>query len=153
MLNSIRVEGLSGDSRGRYDRVKRRLFLQSVFGYVSGFLIPRSTVAHSNTPITRGFDSEIDSNEIVLTLFSRPEYARDIGHRYIARYPECSDRDTIINELRFPRLAPGGRRHDTIRHWVEQSQRRDFYEGRTVVVDCWILSRTEACLCALAALS
>jgi hypothetical protein len=39
-----------------------------------------------------------------------------------------------------------------IREWLQLQQRQDFEQGHTVKVQGWILSATEARLCALAAL-
>ncbi len=77
-----------------------------------------------------------------------PEQVRAIGARYRAMVPAEGDAEALIAALRgsFPRLATLARRPPPPP--AEQS-RRDFEEGRTVEVDGWVLSVTEARQCAL----
>lgn len=86
---------------------------------------------------------------------SDPQSAAVLGARYLARMPEEADRELLA------RLIAGARRRalrlaraDTrrLRALLARQQRADFACGRTVCLDGWVLSRTEARLCALAAL-
>jgi len=61
--------------------------------------------------------------------------------------------DVLIAELGLPPLEADKYDRNSLRRWVDESQRRDFALGHTVIVNKWILSRTEANLCALIALS
>lgn len=54
------------------------------------------------------------------------------------------------NVTQYLRLAGADER--MLRHLLAQLQRRDFAEAHTVSVNGWLLSRTEARLCAIAAL-
>lgn len=77
------------------------------------------------------------------------ESARRIGQAYLQSAPEDADRDRLLADL-FPRLEPeAGDRRDSF----AARCRQDFADGATVRVDGWVLSRTEARLCALAALA
>jgi hypothetical protein len=76
------------------------------------------------------------------------ESARRVGQLYLQTAPEDADRDRLLADL-FPRLEPqAGDRRDSFAACCRQ----DFADGATVRVDGWVLSRTEARLCALAAL-
>jgi len=79
--------------------------------------------------------------------------ARRVGQAYLATTPADADRDRLLAEV-YPRLEPGADRSAAA--WRESYTaqcRLDFAEGRTVRIDGWVLSRTEARLCALAALT
>jgi hypothetical protein len=81
--------------------------------------------------------------------------ARAVGLAYLARYPEEADAALLTRRL----LAGLGQEPETARLDDRALRRRvaarvsaDFAEGRTASLDGWLLSRTEARLCALAAL-
>jgi hypothetical protein len=79
--------------------------------------------------------------------------ARRVGQAYLATTPEEADRDRLLAQL-YPRLEPGADRSAAA--WRESYMarcRQDFAEGRTVRIDGWVLSQTEARLCALATLA
>ena len=86
-------------------------------------------------------------------LFPSLESARCIGSCYLTQYPEKTNRSLIMTELGLPVPESAVRNRDSLRKWVRESQQHDFATGNTVVVNHWILSRTEANLCALVALS
>lgn len=80
--------------------------------------------------------------------------ARAIGRRYLALAPQeaapgllarCLDAETGAG-------ACGEAGPERLRRALDEQRRRDFAAGDTVVIDGWILARTEARLCALAAL-
>lgn len=88
-------------------------------------------------------------------VFSHAASAAVIGRRYLALYREEADAAVLVarvagnarNYLRLADAAPG-----ELRALLGRQQRQDFAAGRTVTLDGWILSRTEARLCALVAL-
>jgi len=88
------------------------------------------------------------------TMLADLEGARRIGQAYLSAEPAEADRDRLLAEL-FPRLEPGGAHagESTRRESFSACCRRDFAEGQTVQVHGWVLSRTEARLCALAVLA
>jgi hypothetical protein len=71
-----------------------------------------------------------------------------IGCAYLAEHPEERDRKRLLRELD---LDVAGAETSRLREMLVQRQLRDFAFGRVVRVDGWILSETEARLCALAA--
>lgn len=88
-------------------------------------------------------------------LFTNQRSARAIGERYLALVPEEADATVLTARIagstpQYLRLAGADTR--ALRQLLAMQQRRDFAEGRTALVDGWVLSCTEARLCALAAL-
>ena len=72
------------------------------------------------------------------SLFTRPDAARAIGAAYLRAYPQEA---RVVRSLR---IAANGRED------VATRVRADFAGGDVVMVEGWMLSRTEARLCALA---
>jgi hypothetical protein len=88
-------------------------------------------------------------------LFSNHESACAVGREYLRLLPAReANAEQLLHLLHG---ADGAQFTATnsaeLRVLVREAQRSDFAEGRTVMVDGWILSRTEARLCALAALA
>jgi hypothetical protein len=89
-------------------------------------------------------------------LFAHPGSAAIVGQAYLRTASAETDERRLVALV--CEALPGGRAgaalsttrqlHDHVR----DAQRRDFAQGRVVRVDGWILARTEARLCALAAL-
>lgn len=73
--------------------------------------------------------------------------ARQIGRAYLQGTPGDADRDCLTAQL-VARLEG-----DVSRETLVACCRADFADGRTVMVNGWMLSQTEARLCALAALT
>lgn len=86
-------------------------------------------------------------------LFSDPESARALGRRYLERFPERANFALLLGHSGL-----------TVRHgqppqgmdWsiaaIDQRRKQDFLAGHTVILDGWMLARSEASLCALLAL-
>ena len=73
--------------------------------------------------------------------------ARQVGQAYLQGTPGDADRDSLMAQL-VARLQG-----DLSRETLVACCRADFADGRTVMVNGWMLSQTEARLCALAALT
>ena len=92
----------------------------------------------------------------VTRLFAHPESARIVGESYLATLPVRPDLDELLHEI-FPdvegrALAQAGSTGE-LSSWLDARRRSDFEQGRVVDVAGWLLSGTEARLCALAALT
>jgi hypothetical protein len=88
-------------------------------------------------------------------LLSDLEGARAIGTRYLQQSPDEA-RPEILARCLFPGTAGaacGPAALDRLRQALDEQRRRDFTAGDTVLIDGWILARTEARLCALASLA
>jgi hypothetical protein len=82
-----------------------------------------------------------------------PSIRSDVGSAYLARYPAEAGSETltrlILSHLSQRGCAGSISDDRSLCRAVADCLRDDFAEGYTVSVDGWILSRTEARLCAL----
>jgi hypothetical protein len=91
---------------------------------------------------TRSLDSFRD-------LFTDLGAARDIGRRYLRSFSQETNRAFL------QRTITGGERLQDakqLRTLLAQKREQDFRTGDIAIVDGWVLSRTEARVCALVAL-
>jgi hypothetical protein len=92
----------------------------------------------------------------LLAAFSRPESAAAVGRAYLSGHPADADEIRLAADLADalrsrgcdPLTAPPAR----LRAAIADQIRADFASGQVVSVEGWVLSRSEARLCALAAL-
>jgi len=82
-----------------------------------------------------------------VALFTRPDSAAAIGRAYLEVAPDEGDVHHLTSTLRSH--LPAG----PLRAAVAQRVHDDFDSQRVVTVDGWVLSQTEARLCAIAALA
>jgi hypothetical protein len=98
-----------------------------------------------------------DAAERLLSAVARPKNAAVVGRRYLAGHPQEADRRWLAGELGADLRRQGcdPRRTDAagLRAGLARQVRADFACSRVVRVDGWVLSVTEARLCALAALT
>lgn len=89
------------------------------------------------------------------SLLSDISGARAIGVRYLALAPEEANRTALAASLFSGFSEPPGSPIEfaRLRSTLATQRDRDFAAGDTVVIGGWILARTEARLCALAALA
>ncbi len=89
-------------------------------------------------------------------LLTNQESARAVGGEYLARVPEEASASLLVD--RIAAGLPAGRQTvrdaggEDLRELLATQIRSDFEEEQDVVVRGWILSRTEARLCALTTL-
>ena len=114
-------------------------------------------------------DQENTLHSRLIALFHHQPSARAIGSTYLQRYPQEANIRVLLKHVvadasgNFPGSSSNGlsRRHDRMnkardRELMDLLQRRirqDFSEEKVVKLRGWILSATEARLCALAALA
>lgn len=85
-------------------------------------------------------------------LWTNRDSARRVGERYLAQAPEEADPARLAADL-FGGVAVDGASPRRLRRHIDHRRARDFAQGDTVIVDGWVMARTEARLCALAALT
>jgi hypothetical protein len=91
-----------------------------------------------------------------LACFCDEQTIRRIGEDYITAKPIISDPKKNLEEKILKGYNdPSSQEPDDTRisDWIEDKIRRDFIDGRVVIVDGWVLSETEACQCALLSLN
>lgn len=97
-----------------------------------------------------GFDPELAQTAEAARLFDELEPARRVGRAYLAAHPSEDDERTLVRLLEE---QPGWRgaweSSTSIAQFARRTIHRDYEAGRTVPVEGWILSTTEARLCAL----
>jgi len=88
------------------------------------------------------------------TIYEDPAAAAIVGRVYLEQFPEEANVEILVAGIagdqrsRLRRLATD---HDALLRALAELHAVDFAEDRLVTVDRWVLSRTEARLCALAA--
>ena len=92
-----------------------------------------------------------DLASALTTLFKDPEGAAAIGRRYLALYPEEADAEHLAAAL-FQAPKPPRATTDALRSELSHQRQQDFRDGDVVVVDGWLLARSEARACALSTL-
>jgi hypothetical protein len=88
-------------------------------------------------------------------IFRDRSAAAAIGDAYLAQHPDDRDAPRLLRRLFGDDLAQAtaGIGREDLHVRLRRQLRQDFAEGRTVLVDGWLLAETEARLCALAALA
>ena len=121
--------------------VDRRRFIQlSALGIVA-------TVAEAACGPADTGDAAVDQPQLLTMLGA--ERVRQLG----ARYRTATPRENSVDALRAA-ISNGHRlRTPLIGTSIDEQVRDDFAEGRTVLVDGWVLSVTEARQCALFSLT
>ena len=96
------------------------------------------------------FDSRVRGS--LRALLTDLASAERVGSAYVEQHPE--EADPALLEARIAGSQAdaerifGEMRPDELASWIWNRQQEDFRAGRTVSVDGWILSETEALLCA-----
>ena len=104
-------------------------------------LLPGLGLAHAAVP--RATEAEC----MLSALFTNRRSAAIVGQVYLQQHPEEANVETLLAGIDAAHLPPAERAPLT-----DRRIRADFAAGRVVTIDGWILARTEARLCALAAL-
>jgi len=86
------------------------------------------------------------------TLWSDPANARTVGRRYLQMQPTDVAVDPMMQDVFGDRMARGEIDAESLRTAIAERRLYDFASGDTVIIDGWLLSRTEARLCALSVL-
>jgi hypothetical protein len=90
-------------------------------------------------------------------MFTSTASAIVLGRLYLDRYPHENSLHALASHLPLQARNEGFSGHDTeidtIHELIRSQIRRDFESGNCVRIDGWVLSRTEARLCAMATLT
>jgi len=116
--------------------MKRRSFLYLIAYGCLGLMPQRQAL--SRKP---GIIEQLWSRNPLDGLFSDLGSAKRIGARYLKSYPHEANRDRLLSSVAEHRSA------------LMLAIRSDYRSGRTLEIEGWQLSLTEARICALAALS
>jgi len=127
---------------------ERRAFVRMLAALVASSGIPRVAWPKHHSPnVKNGFPFD----EIVTDRLG----ARSIGHEYLRTHPSEADAVHLADVLETT-VAPAPIETVSLRELREAFEARqmaDFESGNIVTVNGWVLSRTEARLCALCAIA
>lgn len=90
-----------------------------------------------------------DETRVLRSLIAHPESAAQLGRAYLAARPDEASASRLTSLILDERATVTGDEPARVTAHVGE----DFEAGRVVVVNGWILSLTEARLCALCAVS
>ncbi|AOY81254.1 hypothetical protein BJP36_16440 [Moorena producens JHB] len=83
-----------------------------------------------------------------LGQFPHLQHCQGIGLGYLQQYPEVGRLEQLLQAITKDFLLPDSQSDPF--NWLRNQIRTDFAQKNTVQVEGWILSKTEAQLCALA---
>jgi acyl CoA:acetate/3-ketoacid CoA transferase alpha subunit len=131
------------------DGISRRNVLKQLALGGLIFVLPAALLTAPATEVFRPLASRLKR------FFRSAQSAQIVGQRYLAVTAGEADAALLAARIAgtqqyYLRLVSAD--EPTLRALLAVQQQADFAEGRTVNIDGWILSRTEARLCALAAL-
>ena len=125
----------------------RRDFLQGSAAFFAAWLLGACS--------PKAPDSDTSATDRYDAFFSFRQAAEEIGHHYIDDYPAEALEDALKDMIDRSLGEVGSLTsadQEQLAELVRLAIRRDFKAGRTVTIDGWMLSVTEARLCALMAL-
>jgi hypothetical protein len=99
----------------------------------------------------RGSEAQSGLIERLVMLLRKPSSARELGRAYLWRRHPSPDRHELVDHilpLKSQRALMGAPRSQ-LRRVVRERIEADYARGRPTSVAGWMLSETEACLCAL----
>jgi len=85
----------------------------------------------------------------ISSLFSDIGSAQSVGQRFIELYPDQANFALLLEGVGLRERAPT----DFTTNDIDRLIREDFSSGHTVLIDGWVLAKTESNLCAILALS
>ena len=126
--------------------MKRRGFL---LGFLAG-LATSAALVFASLPFLGG---ATDNIKHTLRRFGiqHPENARLIGERYLQLFPNENKERVLIQGILGQELE-GVDSFPALKTWLDKRRSADFGRGVTVIINGWVLSRSEARLYALFAL-
>ena len=124
--------------------MKRRDFLVRLLAGLATSAI----LVYSGLTLFGGSSDKVKS--ALLRLVARhPESTRLIGERYLRLFPDENEERVLIRGILGTEEIDNS---SALKAWLGKRRSEDFERGDTVIVDGWILSRSEARLYALFAL-
>ncbi len=127
--------------------MNRRHFISSLAACFYSTVLFKSPLLHAGTNVTSIPNKEI--NSVVSKFFSNIESAKVIGQHYLNDYPSSANKKQLLHESGINDLNGDLTSKSVIRQSLLKKQQTDFQKGNTIKIEHWILSRSEASLCAL----
>ncbi|GEM_PF-3305195 len=99
--------------------------------------------------------SASSAEKAILSLLHRPGSSRSVGWKVLRGEPKLLEQGRLVNlllaKLELDPTVLIGLQPQMLRQRIAERVRRDFADEHTIGVDGWVLSATEAWLCALVA--
>jgi hypothetical protein len=92
---------------------------------------------------------EILAEDLSGVFRTHHSYAVSVGQSYLACTPQEADHQVLSSLLLSDGAAEFSKKPAALRAYIRDRIRQDFAEGRITEVDGWVLSITEARLCAI----
>ena len=125
--------------------MKRRTFLLTSIVSISGFVLERLLSLNIN----RSPSSEDSFKRQLGALFSNVDDAKQIGERYLTLNPHEADLGVLLDGAGITSVDS----IKAMKHSISERRKQDFLRGDTIVLDGWILARSEVYVCAILAIS
>lgn len=137
---NLEPQGAAGDTQAGTPRFARRSFLTLALAalFVHGFRIPLG--AKAAAPFNAG------------DFWRHEGSARAVGERYLALMPQERDQALLRRALFGSGASGRSPSPEALRLQISALRERDFTTGDTVMIDGWMMARSEARLCAMTAL-
>jgi len=123
--------------------MKRNEFLQLSAFAAAAISLP--LLQSCKTPVP---DDEMVDPEFLSRLFDE-QTIRKTGASYLQKTPGEKDHNKLVGLLAGNSSMAGSSDEKEIHQYLEEKIKRDFDEGKTVMLNGWVLSVTEARQCAL----
>lgn len=122
-----------------FDFSRRRVLL----GLGALGLVPR--MAEAGAEFAR-VDAVVHVRELLTQMFGDVASAQAVGRAYLRSHPHDGNPRLLIADLLGPGVPPNAA---SLARLLAARRSREFRDGETVVVNGWVLARSEARLCAL----
>lgn len=136
----------------RFNLARRRLIGTLALLGISGFIASSAPKARPLVALAR--EHRVLAARIA-RCFRHKASARTIGRAYLVQAPHEAEVELLLERILASMGATGGYRSRDVRllfKQIHRAVRQDFEGGHTIRLKGWILSQTEARVCALAAL-
>lgn len=136
--------------------MNRSRFLRTIFRAGGSFVVASRLLGASPTDALRAVArraprlSRYMLRYRVAGLFGSPGSAAAIGAEYLRRFPDCSQWPRLLADAGVDLQTAGLGRHERAAAF-DDVRRRDFLAGHTVVLDGWVLARSEVSCCGILA--
>jgi len=133
-------------NKKEHSRKDRRKFLS-----VSGYLLGSLALNHPLHALTRSLDPEFFEGNVMSLIQALPhrKSAVRIGKEYLKLYPQEAHPKKLFHHFKtWQQRKPAPAKENA--RFLDAQIKQDFRRENTVEVKGWVLSRTEARLCALA---
>jgi len=79
-------------------------------------------------------------------MFTDTEAARQVGLEYMALFPEMAG--GALGRIGGFVVSSTRGKSTSFRRWLKRQRREDFTNGKSIIINSWVLARCEADLCA-----